>query len=197
MLVVALTGGIGSGKSLAGEYFSQLGAIVVDSDQLARDVIERGSDGFDEVVARFGDEILSNGDIDRKKLGAIVFSDPQALTDLEGITHPRIQAAFAAIVEEALEDSIVINQIPLLIETGGVDRFDRVVVVLSDLEIRKERLKARGMTTNEINRRLNAQASDEDRLDMADYIIENNGSTDDLLREVEETYRELLLEIHS
>ena len=197
MLVVALTGGIGSGKSLAGEYFSQLGAIVVDSDQLARDVIERGSDGFDEVVARFGDEILSNGDIDRKKLGAIVFSDPQALTDLERITHPRIQAAFAAIVEEASEDSIVINQIPLLIETGGVDRFDRVVVLLSDLEIRKERLKARGMTTNEIDRRLNAQASDEDRLDMADYIIENNGSTDDLLREVEETYRELLLENHS
>lgn len=196
MLVVALTGGIGSGKTLAGEYFAQLGAIVVDSDQLARDVIERGSEGFDNVIARFGDEILSSGDIDRKKLGAIVFSDPQALADLEKITHPRIQAAFSAVIEEASEDSIVINQIPLLIETGAVDRFDRVIVLLSDLEIRKDRLKARGMTSYEIDQRINSQASDEDRLEMADYIIENNGSADDLLREVEETYRELLLENH-
>jgi dephospho-CoA kinase len=197
MLLVALTGGIGSGKSLAGEYFSQLGAIVVDSDQLARDVIERGTPGFDEVLTRFGDDILTNGEIDRKKLGSIVFSNPGLLAELEAITHPRIQAAFAEVVESAGESDIVINQIPLLVETGGVDRFDRVVVILSDLENRVKRLQARGLTLQEINRRIDAQVSDEERVEVADFIIENNGSADDLLREVEETFNELLLENRS
>lgn len=197
MLLVALTGGIGSGKSLAGEYFSQLGAIVVDSDQLARDVVERGTPGFDEVLTRFGDDILTNGEIDRKKLGSIVFSNPGLLAELEAITHPRIQAAFAEVVESAGESDIVINQIPLLVETGGVDRFDRVVVILSDLENRVKRLQARGLTNQEINRRIDAQVSDEARVEVADFIIENNGSADDLLREVEETFNELLLENRS
>ena len=197
MLLVALTGGIGSGKSLAGEYFSQLGAIVVDSDQLARDVVERGTPGFDEVLTRFGDDILTNGEIDRKKLGSIVFSNPGLLAELEAITHPRIQAAFAEVVESAGESDIVINQIPLLVETGGVDRFDRVVVILSDLENRVKRLQARGLTLQEINRRIDAQVSDEERVEVADFIIENNGSADDLLREVEETFNELLLENRS
>ena len=197
MLLVALTGGIGSGKSLAGEYFSQLGAIVVDSDQLARDVIERGTPGFDEVLTRFGDDILTNGEIDRKKLGSIVFSNPGLLAELEAITHPRIQAAFAEVVESAGESDIVINQIPLLVETGGVDRFDRVVVILSDLENRVKRLQARGLTLQEINRRIDAQVSDEERVEVADFIIENNGSAEDLLREVEETFNELLLENRS
>ena len=197
MLLVALTGGIGSGKSLAGEYFSQLGAIVVDSDQLARDVVERGTPGFDEVLTRFGDDILTNGEIDRKKLGSIVFSNPGLLAELEAITHPRIQAAFAEVVESAGESDIVINQIPLLVETGGVDRFDRVVVILSDLENRVKRLQARGLTNQEINRRIDAQVSDEERVEVADFIIENNGSADDLLREVEETFNELLLENRS
>jgi dephospho-CoA kinase len=197
MLLVALTGGIGSGKSLAGEYFSRLGAIVVDSDQLARDVIERGTPGFDEVLTRFGDDILTNGEIDRKKLGSIVFSNPAQLAELEAITHPRIQAAFAEVVESAGESDIVINQIPLLVETGGVDRFDRVVVILSDLENRVKRLQARGLTNQEINRRINVQVSDEERVEVADFIIENNGSAEDLLREVEETFNELLLENRS
>lgn len=194
MLLVALTGGIGSGKSLAGQYFADLGAIVVDSDQLARDVIERGTEGFDEVISRFGDEILTEGDIDRKKLGAIIFADEMARKDLENIIHPRIRGIWEELVESSDEDAILINQIPLLVETDGAERFDRVVTVISDLVIRSERLKARGLAGHEIRARIEAQASDEERIEIADYIIENNGSADDLLREVEATYSELKLE---
>lgn len=195
MLIVALTGGIGSGKSLAGQYFSDLGAVVVDSDQLSRDVIERGTDGFDEVLARFGDAILTNGEIDRKKLGEVVFSDPQSREDLENIIHPRVREAFAQIVESAEETDIVINQIPLLVETDGADRFDRVITVISSLELRIERLKKRGLPSYEITKRIDAQVSDQERIDIADFIIENNGSEDDLLREVESVFEELQREL--
>lgn len=192
MLLVALTGGIGSGKSLAGEYFAELGAIVVDSDQLARDVIERGTEGFDEVLARFGDAILSNGDIDRKKLAEIIFADEDARTDLEKIIHPRIRAIWDELVETAEPSDILINQIPLLVETDGADRFDRVITVMASPEARAARLKSRGLYESEIQRRIAAQASDEERIEIADYIIENNGTPDDLLREVEAIYEELL-----
>ena len=195
MLLVALTGGIGSGKSLAGQYFADLGAIVVDSDQLSRDVVERGTPGFDEVLLRFGDEILTNGEIDRKKLGAIVFADEAARLDLEEIIHPLVRRAFEEIVENADESDIVINQIPLLVETSGADRFDRVISVVSLLETRKERLKLRGLPSYEIARRIAAQASDEERIEISDYIIENDGTEDDLLREVEVTFDELQREI--
>ncbi len=195
MLLVALTGGIGSGKSLAGQYFADLGAIVVDSDQLSRDVVERGTPGFDEVLLRFGDEILTNGEIDRKKLGAIVFADEAARLDLEEIIHPLVRRAFEEILENADESDIVINQIPLLVETSGADRFDRVISVVSLLETRKERLKLRGLPSYEIERRIEAQASDEERIEISDYIIENDGTEDDLLREVEVTFEELQREI--
>ena len=98
MLIVALTGGIGSGKSTVGQMFAQLGAIVIDSDQLARDVLERGSIGFNEVVAKFGDEILKNGEIDRQLLASIVFKDPKKRSELEQVTHPLIRKAFAEVV---------------------------------------------------------------------------------------------------
>jgi len=197
MLLVALTGGIGSGKSLAGQYFSDLGAIVVDSDQLSRDAIERGTPGFDEVLTRFGDVILSEGDIDRKKLGEIVFNDTQARLDLENIIHPRVRELFELIVDTAEESDIVINQIPLLVETDGADRFDRVVTVLSTVENRIVRLQKRGLPNYEIFKRIEAQVSDDDRIEIADYIIENNGTHDDLLREVEATYEQLEAENHA
>ena len=194
MLLVALTGGIGSGKSLAGEYFAQLGAIVVDSDQLSRDVIDRGTDGFDEVIARFGDEILTNGDIDRRKLADIVFSDKSARTDLENIIHPRIREVWERLVESSKASDILINQIPLLVETNGADRFDRVISVIAAPEIRSVRLKSRGLYITEIERRMAAQASDEERIEISDYIIENNGSADELLREVEALFDQLKAE---
>ena len=194
MLIVALTGGIGSGKSLAGQYFASLGAIVVDSDQLARDVIERGTEGFDEVLAHFGDGILTNGEIDRKKLGEIVFANEQERFELEGIIHPRILAQFAQIIEDAPENAIIINQIPLLVETSAADRFDRVITVLSPIEIRITRLESRGLSRGEIEKRMSVQASDEQRIEVSDFIIENIGSPDDLLREVESTFEELQAE---
>jgi len=111
-LKVALTGGIGSGKSLAGEYFELIGATVIDSDQLAREVVERGTEGFDEIVVAFGDEILRDGNLDRAKLAQLIFDDPKAKSTLEAIVHPRIQEAFDEILERSLPGDVVIYQIP-------------------------------------------------------------------------------------
>ena len=193
MLLVALTGGIGSGKSLAGEYFDELGAIVVDSDQLARDVIERGTPGFDEVIAEFGDEILSQGVIDRKKLGEIVFSDEVKRKKLESILHPLIRSALDEVAQSAPAGSIVINQIPLLAETGGKDRFDLVITVSTDLKVRRERLLARGLAGYEIDKRLAAQVSEAEREAIADYVLTNHGDKDALLRQVESLWTDVLL----
>ncbi|CAB4740660.1 MAG: dephospho-CoA kinase [Actinobacteria bacterium] len=193
MIKVALTGGIGSGKSAAGDFFEDLGAVVVDADQLARDVIERGTDGFDELVATFGDEILTNGILDRSKLGQIVFADPEARKTLEGIIHPRVAQAFEEIIEESPEDAVIIYQIPILVETKGQDRFDYVITVEASLENRITRLKNRGLKGYEIEARLKAQASDEQRAEIADLIFKNDGDLDSLLRQVENIYEDVLL----
>ncbi len=193
MFIVALTGGIGSGKSAAGDFFEDLGAVVVDADQLARDVVERGTDGFDELVATFGDEILTNGVLDRSKLGAIVFANPAELKKLEEIIHPRVSEAFAEIVDESPLDSVVIYQIPILVETAGRERFDYVITVETDLEIRKSRLKERGMKGYEIEARIKAQASDADRAKIADAVFNNDGDLDQLLRQAENIYEDVLL----
>ena len=192
MLIVALTGGIGAGKSLAAQYFSDLGARVVDADQLARVAIERGSTGFDEVILRFGEEILRDGDIDRKALAQIIFSDPQAKEDLEAIVHPRIRELFTEVVSDLQPQEILIYEIPLLAETGSVKNFDLVITVEADLEIRKDRLRKRGMFISEIERRLANQASREEREALADYVITNDGEEDQLLRAVENLWEELL-----
>lgn len=193
MFIVALTGGIGSGKSAAGDCFEDLGAVVVDADQLARDVVERGTDGFDELVATFGDEILTNGVLDRSKLGAIVFANPVELKKLEEIIHPRVSEAFAEIVDGSPMDSVVIYQIPILVETAGRERFDYVITVETDLEIRKSRLKERGMKGYEIEARIKAQASDSDRAKIADAVFNNDGDLDQLLRQAENIYEDVLL----
>ena len=191
MLVVALTGGIGAGKTLAAQYFSDLGARVVDADQLARVAIERGSTGFDEVILRFGEEILRDGDIDRKALAQIIFSDPQAKEDLEAIVHPRIRELFSEVVSDLQPEEILIYEIPLLAETGSAKNFDLIITVEADLEIRKDRLRKRGMFISEIERRLANQASREEREALADYVITNDGDEDQLLRAVENLWEEL------
>ena len=193
MFIVALTGGMGSGQSAACDCFEDLGAVVVDADKLARDVVERGTDGFDELVATFGDEILTNGVLDRSKLGAIVFANPTELKKLEEIIHPRVSEAFAEIVDESPVDSVVIYQIPILVETAGRERFDYVITVETDLEIRKSRLKERGMKGYEIEARINAQASDLDRAKIADAVFNNDGDLDQLLRQAENIYEDVLL----
>lgn len=191
MLIVALTGGIGSGKSLAAQYFSELGARVVDADQLARVAIERGSEGFDEVALRFGEQIMRNGDIDRKALGEIIFADPKAKSDLEEIIHPRVRDLFAEVVADLKPDEVLIYEIPLLVETGAVANFDVIITIEADLEIRKERLRKRGMFISEIEKRIAQQASREDREAIADFVLINDGDEDALLRAVENLWEEL------
>ena len=191
MLIVALTGGIGAGKSLAAQYFSDLGARVVDADQLARVAVERGSEGFDEVILRFGEKIMHNGDINRKALAEIIFSDPQAKEDLEAIIHPRVRWLFLEVVADLKPDEILIYEIPLLAESGSAKNFYLVITVEADLEIRKDRLRKRGMFISEIERRLAAQATREDRQALADFVIVNDGDEDGLLRAVENLWEEL------
>ncbi len=192
MLVVALTGGIGAGKSTVAQNFAELGALVIDADQLARMAIERGSDGFAEVLLRFGDEIILNGDIDRKKLAEIVFSDEAARKDLEKIIHPRVQAIFSEAVEDLDEDDILIYEIPLLVETDAAEKFDYVITVEADLELRKSRLLKKGLYISQIEKRMAAQATQESREAIADYVIYNDGDEDSLLRKVENLWESVL-----
>ncbi len=188
MLVVALTGGIGSGKSTVGQIFGDLGAIVTDSDQLARDVVERGTTGFDQIIAAFGDEVLKNGDLNRAALADLVFKDPAKRKQLEQITHPLIRKAFAKIVESANGDSIVVNQIPLLVESNHDYKFDHVITVSASEAVRIERLLKRGMNLTQIQQRLQAQSNDAQREKISDSIIRNDDSQADLLSEVEKVW---------
>ena len=192
MLVVGLTGGIGAGKSTVAQFFAELGALVIDADQLARMAIERGSDGFADVMLRFGDEVIVNGDIDRKKLAEIVFSDPEARKDLEAIIHPRVQALFAEAVADLDIDDILIYEIPLLVETGAGAKFDYIITVESDIELRKARLLKKGLYISQIEKRMASQATPEAREAIADKVIRNDGDEDSLLRQVENLWEGVL-----
>mgnify|MGYP002629311176 FL=1 len=191
MRVIGLTGGIGCGKSLAAQYFAELGALVIDADQLARAAIERGSQGFDEVVSFFGDSILTNGEIDRRALGELIFKDSEAKKRLENIVHPFVRREFEEAVVSLKSDETLIYEIPLLVETGAQDRFDMVVTVESSLENRISRLRQRGMHISEIEGRIASQATREQRIEVADFLIENDGSEDELLRQVENIWDSL------
>lgn len=191
MKVVALTGGIGAGKSLVANYLFTLGAQVIDADQLARAAIERGSAGFDEVIATFGDSILKDGDIDRRALGEIIFNDPEKRKLLEGIIHPRVQQALADARKSLLEDEILIYEIPLLVETNAASKFDLVITVEAPLEARIERLKARGLYQSEIEKRMANQVTPDERRAIANFVIENEGNEEELLRKVEALWEDL------
>ncbi|MCL2316174.1 MAG: dephospho-CoA kinase, partial [Actinomycetia bacterium] len=163
---VALTGGIAAGKSMVAARMGELGAILVDSDVLARQVVEPGTDGLAAVVARFGRGVLrDDGTLDRAALGALVFTDPGARADLEAITHPRVRAARQAILDGAAPDAVVVAVIPLLVETGQQGAYDQVVVVDVPEAVQVARLVARdGLTTEQAWARLHAQAPREARL---------------------------------
>jgi dephospho-CoA kinase len=191
MRVIGLTGGIGCGKSLAAQFFAELGALVIDADQLARTAIERGSDGFDEVVALFGDSILKDGNIDRRALGDLIFKDPIAKTQLENIIHPFVRREFEGAVASLKGDQVLVYEIPLLVETKAHERFDVVITVESEMENRVARLRGRGMHISEIEGRIAAQATREQRIEVADFLIENDGSEDELLRQVENIWDSL------
>ena len=191
MRVIALTGGIGCGKSHAAQYFAELGALVIDADLLARAAIERGSDGFDEVVTLFGDGVLKDGNIDRKSLAELIFKDPSAKAKLENIIHPFVRKEFEAAVASLKGDQILVYEIPLLVETKAQERFDLVITVESEMENRIARLRGRGMHISEIEGRIAAQATREQRIEVADFLIENDGSEDELLRQVENIWDSL------
>jgi dephospho-CoA kinase len=191
MRVIGLTGGIGCGKSLAAQYFAELGALVIDADQLARAAIERGSDGFDEVVALFGDSILKDGNIDRRALGELIFKDAKAKAQLENIIHPFVRQEFEGAVASLKGDQVLVYEIPLLVETKAHERFDVVITVESEMENRIARLRGRGMHISEIEGRIAAQATREQRIEVADFLIENDGSEDELLRQVENIWDSL------
>ena len=197
MLIVALTGGIGSGKSTVGELFQQLGAVVVDSDQLAREVVEKGSSGFEQIVTLFGDEILKNGEIKRSLLAEIIFKDPAKRKNLEQITHPLIRKAFADIVAKSGDQAIVINQIPLLVESKYEYNFDHVITVTTSEDKRIAWLLAKGYTQEQIHNRMKSQVSDADREKIADSIIQNNESEKELLPQVEKIWEQLQSKLKS
>ena len=189
MLIVALTGGIGSGKSMVGDMFADLGAVVVDSDQLAREVVERGSAGFDQVIVAFGDGVLKNGDLDRASLAELIFKDANKRVQLEQITHPLIRKAFTKVIEAADKNSIVINQIPLLVESKNNYRFDHTITVAAGEDVRSERLLKKGFSSQQIQQRMQAQASDSEREAISDTVITNNKSESELRDQVEKIWK--------
>ncbi|ADB32171.1 dephospho-CoA kinase [Kribbella flavida DSM 17836] len=197
MLRVGLTGGIGSGKSAVSARLAARGAVVIDSDVLAREVVARGTDGLAEVVAVFGDGVLTaDGELDRPAVGRIVFGDEQARRRLEAVIHPRVRARAAEIEAAAPADAVVVHDIPLLVETGQAAKFDLVLVVDVPVELQVERLTSqRGMAADEARRRIASQASREDRLAAADVVIDNSGSLDELDRRLDQVWATLTARI--
>lgn len=188
MLIVALTGGIGSGKSAAAEYLRECGAITVDSDQLARLVVEPGTPGLAALADRFGAEVIKAGNLDRAKMASIVFADAQARADLEGIIHPLIRAEFARFVTQQSADAIIVNEVPLLAEKQLQGGYQLVLAVTSSEANRRARLQSRGLVEAEIDARLKAQMSDSERVAYCDVILDNNGSPEDLRESVNQLW---------
>ncbi len=201
MIVAGLTGGVASGKSLVARKLKELGATIIDADLIAREVLRPGEQTFDEVVKNFGREILTTGEeIDRKKLGDIVFNNKEKRELLNSITHPRIRERMMARLEELKnspgDDSavrrVVVLDIPLLIESKLEDKVDCVIVVYADDDIRLRRLMQRdALTEAEALARINSQIPLKDKLKTADYIINNNAASSESLKETQLLYEKL------
>ena len=187
MLRVGLTGGIASGKSAVAERLAARGAVVVDADVLAREVVEPGTPVLAAVVERFGPSVLTDdGRLDRPALGRIVFADPDARRDLEQLIHPAVRARAAELERQAPDDAVVVHVIPLLVETGQDRDFDLVVVVDLDPQTQLERLQQRnGLGREEAEARVAAQAPRDRRLAAADLVLGNDGAPEDLQRQVD------------
>ena len=189
---MGLTGGIGSGKSTVARLLAEHGAIVIDADAIAREIVEPGQPALAEIVDRFGSEILDDrGALDRGALAAIVFHDTAALADLNAITHPRIADRTAELIAAAPGDSIVVYDMPLLVENDLADGWDTVIVVVADRQIRIERLRERGLTDEDIQARMARQASDDERCAVADIVIDNSGSLGDLESQIDMVWSSL------
>lgn len=192
MLLVAVSGGIGSGKSTLSRLLGERGATVVEADELALQALAPATAGERAVLTAFGQSVAdSDGHIDRARLGALVFSDDHALEVLESIVHPIVRQAFMDRVAAAPEDAVVVYDVPLLAESGDTADFDLVVMVESSRDVRLERLASRGLTRADALARMAHQATDERRREIADVVISNEGSEDDLRREVENLWTRL------
>jgi dephospho-CoA kinase len=191
MLMVGLTGGIGAGKSAVAARLAAHGAVVIDADLLAREAVAPGSAGLADVVAAFGPDVLGpDGALDRPALGRLVFADESKRRRLEQIVHPYVRARTAELVAAAPADAVVVNDVPLLVEAGLAGAYEVVVVVLADERVRVDRLvRARGLTAEEASARIRAQAGDDERRAVADVVITNNGSLDELNKQVDEVWR--------
>jgi dephospho-CoA kinase len=190
---VGLTGGVASGKSTVAGTLRELGAVVIDADQLARDVVARGTPGLAAVIEEFGSELLTeDGELDRPAMAKLVFGDKAARRRLEGIVHPLVFAEVQRLEEQAPAGAVVVHDIPLLAESGRADTFDAVVVVDAPPEVQVQRMTAdRGWSEEDARARMGAQASREERRAVATYVIDNAGSLDDLRRQVEDVYARL------
>ncbi len=190
---VGLTGGVASGKSTVSAILRELGAVVIDADALAREVVGPGTPGLDAVVAAFGPEVLGpDGALDRARLGAIVFADADRRAALEAIVHPLVRARGSAIEAAAPPGAVVVHDIPLLVETGQANSFDAVLVVDVPVDVQIARaVRDRGWSDDEARSRIAAQAPREDRLAVATYVIDNAGTTEDLRQRVAEVFGEL------
>jgi dephospho-CoA kinase len=191
MVRVGLTGGIGSGKSTVARALARRGAVVIDADAIAREVVEPGRPGLTAVVERFGAGILDGeGRLDRPKLAALVFENAAALADLNAIVHPLVAAETARRIAAAPPDSVVVIDVPLLVEAAR-SGYDVVVIVEAPEPVRLERLIGRGMNPDDARKRMAAQASDAERRKVADVVLDNSGSEEDLERQIEALWAQL------
>ncbi|MBU2074144.1 MAG: dephospho-CoA kinase, long form [Actinobacteria bacterium] len=190
---VGLTGGVASGKSTVAAMLAELGAVVIDADAIAREVVARGTPGLDAVVAEFGAELLTaEGELDRPAMGRLVFGDEDARRRLEGIVHPLVFERYAELEASAPPGALVVHDIPLLAESGRGEDFDAVVVVDVPRELQVERMRRdRGWTLEDAESRIAAQATREQRLALATHVVENTGSLEQLRARVAEVHAEL------
>jgi dephospho-CoA kinase len=195
VLLVGLTGGIGSGKSTVTRLLERRGAVVIDADQLAREAIAKGTAGFDRVVDAFGGAVLtSEGDLDRETLAASIFSDPARKAALEAIVHPEVARRFGEQVDALrTTDRVVVYVTPLLVELGLAPAFDVVVIVTASPHLRVSRVASgRGLSPEDVRGRMAVQATDEQRMEVADVLVDNDGSLAELERQVDRLWDELL-----
>jgi len=191
VLRIGLTGGIGSGKSTVAALLAERGARVVDADRIAREVVEPGTPGLAAVVAEFGSGVLTaEGALDRPALAALVFGDPAARARLDAVVHPLVRARAAELVAQAPPDAVVVQDVPLLVETGQAGSYDLVVVVETDVDTRVSRLVGRGLSADDARARIASQATDEQRRAVADVVLRNDGDRPALAAQVDRFWAE-------